>query len=289
MMSPPLRSPDRPSSAIRRRAARLLLGIAVAFLFVLPLYWMIMVSLRPVGLPPPRTVEWWPSDPSWNNYAEIFRQLPMARYLLNSLFVVLVSVPATLFTASLAGFGMAQQRDPWRGRLVMLTVFLLMIPPSAVWLFRYQMLSWTGLLTTLWSLILPAFAGGAPLLVLLFYWTFRRTPAEMYEAARLDGASAWTAYTRLALPMAKPTIAAVLVLAFVLFWNDFTNPVLYLYRPQTYTVPIGIQILKQMDSTNWPLLMAGATFITVPVVLLFLVLQPLFLSDTSIDSLLEKG
>jgi len=213
----------------------------------------------------------------------------MGRYLLNSLLVVAVSVPLTLLTASLAGFGMTQLPDPWRSRLLIVTVFLLMVPPSAVWLFRYQLLSWTGLLTTLWSLILPAFAGGSPLLVLLFYWTFRRMPAEMIEAARLEGADALTTWRHIAMPMARPTVAACLVLAFALFWNDFTNPVLYLYRPQTYTLPIGVQILKQMDATNWPLLMAGATFMTLPIVVLFLVLQPLFLSDKSIHSLLEKG
>jgi len=145
------------------------------------------------------------------------------------------------------------------------------------------------LLTTLWSLILPAFAGGEPLLVLIFFWTFRRTPVEMYEAARLEGADAWLAYRQIALPMARPTIAAVIVLAFVLFWNDFTNPVLYLYRPQTYTLPVGVQILKQLDATNWPLLMAGATFMTIPIIVVFFILQPLFLSDHSIASLLEKG
>jgi multiple sugar transport system permease protein len=284
--------PGRPGRSQRQRARLIVLAIvavAVAIVFVLPLLWMVTVSLRPVGLPPPRTVEWWPADPQWSNYAEIFRQVPMARYLLNSVLVVAVSVPLTVLTASLGGFGMAQLHDPLRSRLVIVTVFLLMIPPSAVWLFRYQMLSWTGLLTTLWSLVLPAFAGGGPLLVLLFYWTFRRTPVEMYEAARLEGADAWTAYRRLGMPMARPTIAAVVVLAFALFWNDFTNPVLYLYRPQTYTLPIGVQIWKQLDATNWPLLMAGATFMTIPVVILFLVLQPLFLSDKSIDSLLEKG
>lgn len=284
------RSETGPSGVVRVQFVVLaVVAIAVAAIFVLPLLWMAVVSLRPIGLPPPRSVEWWPGDPQWRNYAEIFRLLPMDRYLLNSLAVVIVAVPLTLLTASLAGFGLAQLKEPWRGRLLMVTVFLLMVPPSAVWLFRYQMLSWTGLLTTLWSLILPAFAGGSPLLVLLFYWTFRRMPVEMIEAARLEGADALVSWRRLAMPMAKPTSAATLVLAFALFWNDFTNPVLYLYRPQTYTLPIGVQILKQMDATNWPLLMAGATFMTLPVVLLFLVLQPLFLSDKSIHSLLEKG
>ncbi len=285
-------SSDRPAQSRRSRVRFWLLAavaIAVAVVFVLPLLWMVVVSLRPVGLPPPRSVEWWPSDPQLSNYAEIFRQVPMSRYLLNSLLVVAVAVPLTLLTASLAGFAMAQLKDPWRGRLLIVTVFLLMVPPSAVWLFRYQMLSWTGLLTTLWSLILPAFAGGSPLIVLLFYWTFRRMPGETVEAARLEGADAWKTWQHIAMPMARPTVAAALVLAFALFWNDFTNPVLYLYRPQTYTLPVGVQILKQMDATNWPLLMAGATFMTLPIVILFLILQPLFLSDKSIHSLLEKG
>ena len=189
----------------RRNLARFVVlavvGVAAAILFVLPLFWMAVVSLRPVGLPPPRTVEWWPADPQWGNYIEIFRQVPMARYLLNSALVVAVSVPLTLLTASLGGFSLSQLRDPWRSRLVVAAVFLLMVPPSAVWLFRYQMLSWAGLLRTIWSLILPAFAGGGPLLVLIFYWTFRRTPVEMYEAARLEGADAWTAYQELAMPM----------------------------------------------------------------------------------------
>lgn len=286
--------PARQRMGRRRRrqirfSALAVVGVATAVLFVLPLFWMIVVSLRPLGLPPPRTVEWWPANPQWRNYAEIFRQAPMARYLVNSILVVAVSVPLALLTASLGGFGLSQLREPWRNRLLIVTVFLLMAPPSAVWLFRYQLLSWTGLLVTLWSLILPAFAGGAPLYMLIFFWAFRRTPVEIYEAARLEGADAWAAYRYLAMPLARPAIAAVVMLAFMQFWNDFTNPVLYLYRPQTYTLPVGVQILKQLDATNWPLLMAGATFMTIPIIVLFVVLQPLFLSDNSIAALLEKG
>jgi multiple sugar transport system permease protein len=272
-----------------RRGLRVAATLALVLLFVLPLWWMIVASLRPVGLPPPRTIEWWPADPQWRNYAELFRQVPMGRYALNSLLVVLVAVPLTLLTASLAGFGLSQLRGPWRIRLLIAAIALLMVPAPAVWLFRYQLLSWLGLLTSLWALALPAFAAGSPLLVLLFYWTFRRNPLELYEAARVEGADAWTAWRRIAMPMARPTVAAVTVLAFALYWNDFTNPVLYLYRPSTYTLPVGLQILKQLDATNWSLLMAGAVVVTLPIVLLFLALQPLFLSDNALAELLEKG
>lgn len=267
------------------RAATLL----VLLLFTLPLWWMIVASLRPVGTPPASTVEWWPENPQWSNYAEIFRQVPMGRYALNSVLVILFAVPVTLLTSSLAGFGLSQLRNPWRVRLLILIIALMIVPAPAVWLFRYQMLSWLGLLTSLWSLVLPSFAAGSPLLVLLFYWTFQRNPVELYEAARVEGADAWHTWRRIAMPMARPTIAAVIVLAFALFWNDFTNPVLYLYRPATYTLPVGLQILKQMDPTNWSLLMAGAVVVTLPMALVFLLLQPLFLSDNALSELLGKG
>ena len=272
-----------------QRGLRIAATLALTLLFVLPLWWMFVASLRPMGLPPPRTIEWWPANPAWSNYAEIFRQVPMGRYALNSLLVVLVAVPLTLLTASLAGFGLSQLRGKWRNRLLIAAIALLMAPAPAVWLFRYQLLRWLGMLTSLWALVLPAVAAGSPLLVLLFYWTFRRNPVELYEAARVEGADAWTTWRKIAMPMARPTTAAVLVLAFALYWNDFTNPVLYLYRPSTYTLPVGLQILKQMDATNWSLLMAGAVVVTLPIVLLFLALQPLFLSDKALAELLEKG
>jgi len=276
-----------PPSAWRGvRIAATLLVIAV---FLLPLWWMFVASLRPVGLPPPRTIEWWPVDARWENYAEIFRQVPLGRYALNSVLVVVVAVPLTLLTASLAGFGISQLRSPWRNRLLIISIALLMVPSPAVWLFRYQLLRWLGLLTSLWSLVLPAIAAGSPLLVLLFYWTFHRNPPELYEAARVEGADAWTTWLKIAMPIARPTTAAVLVLAFALYWNDFTNPVLYLYRPSTYTLPVGLQILKQLDATNWSLLMAGAVVVTLPMVVLFLALQPLFLSDQALADLLDKG
>jgi len=271
-----------------RRGVRIAATLLVIGVFLLPLWWMFVASLRPVGLPPPRTIEWWPVDARWENYAEIFRQVPLGRYALNSVLVVIVAVPLTLLTASLAGFGISQLRSPWRNRLLIFAIALMMVPSPAVWLFRYQLLRWLGMLTSLWSLVLPAIAAGSPLLVLLFYWTFQRNPPELYEAARVEGADAWTTWLKIAMPIARPTTAAVLVLAFALYWNDFTNPVLYLYRPSTYTLPVGLQILKQLDATNWSLLMAGAVVVTLPMVVLFLVLQPLFLSDNALSELLDK-
>jgi multiple sugar transport system permease protein len=271
-----------------RAALHHLLVWGAAGLFLLPLVWAVITSLRPVGAPPPRTIEWWPADPQWANYSALFELVPMTRYLANSLLVVALAVPLTLLTASLAGFAMAQLPSPSQRRLLLFSVAVLMIPAASVWLARFQILRWLGLIDTIWALVAPAFAASSPLFVLLFYWTFRRLPAEMFEAARLEGASAVTAWWRLALPPAQPTAVAVLVLTFVLYWSDFISPVLYIYDTRWYTLPVGLQILKQLDATNWPLLMAGAVLMTLPVIMLFGGLQRFFLHDSSIARLFER-
>ncbi len=258
-------------------------------MFLLPVYWMFVSALRAPGLPPPRTVEWWPADPHWGNYATLFTLLPMGRYLRNSLLVVAAATPLTLLTASWAGFALSQLPQPARGRLINLSVAFLLIPASAVWLFRFQLLRWFGLLDTLWGLIIPAIAASSPLFVLLYFWSFRRVPGELIEAARLDGAEVGQLWWRVAMPLVRPTTIAVAILTFVLYWSDFISPVLYIYRARWYTLPVGLQLIRQLDSTNWPLLLAAAALMTTPILLLFFVLQRTFLSNQSLSNLFDRS
>ena len=265
------------------------LALIVTVLFFLPLFWALVNSLRAVGAPPPNTVEWWPADAHWENFSQIFDMLPVGRYLVNSLIVVGLAIPITLVTASLAGFSIAQLPKRPQRTLLFFCIAVMMIPAASVWLARFQILRWLGLIDTLWALIVPAFAASNPLFVLLFYWNFRRMPGEMFEAARLEGASALSVWWRLALPVARPTLTGVALLTFVLYWSDFVSPVLYIFDPTWYTLPVGLQILKQLDSTNWPLLMTGAVLMTVPVILLFGFLQRFFLHDLSIAGLFDRN
>lgn len=269
---------------MRRRAGSVaahVAGVGVAALFLLPLYWALIASLRAPGLPPAAAVEWWPPRATWQNYFELFRVVPMGRYALNSTIVVAAALPPTLLVASLAGFGISQLDTAWRQRLVTASVALMLLPGMAIWTFRFHVLNALGLVDTLGALIVPAVAGGSPLFVLLFYWAYRHIPAEVFESARLDGAGAWTVWRRMAWPLGRPTTAAVTMLAFALYWGDFTTPVLYIFQPKLYTLPIGLQLLNQMDATNLPLLMAGAMFMAAPVVVLFLLVQAVYLRDLS--------
>ncbi len=116
------------------------------------------------------------------------------------------------------------------------------------------------------------------------YW---RIPHQLYESARLDGAEAWTVWRRVAWPLARPTTAAAGLLAFVLFWGDFTTPVLYIYRTKLYTLPIGLQLLRQMDAGNFPLLMAASVMMVAPVVVLVVLVQVLFLRGRSLATMVD--
>lgn len=256
-----------------------LLSMAVAAVFLLPLLWVVAASLRQPGLPPARTIEWIPDPVSIGNYAEMFQLLPFGRYLLNSLIVVGIAVPLTLVTASMAGFAIAQLEAPIRRRLLVFAVALLMVPISALWLTRYLLFRQVGLVDDLGALIAPALMGSSPLFVLLFYWAFRRVPVEVYETARIEGAGAFTVWQRIAMPLAIPTIVAVSILAFLLYWSDFISPTLYLKSPESYTLPVGVRQLQQLDRTNWPLLMAASVLLAAPTVLVFAIIQRHFLRD----------
>ncbi len=262
-----------------RAIARHGLLIVIAVLFVLPLVWMIAASLRQPGLPPPRTIELIPNPIVPGNYPRVFELLPWGRYFVNSLIVVSAAVPITIVVASWAGFAMSQLSDRSRRILLTLSLGLLLIPFSALWLTRFVLFSAIGLINSQAALIAPALAGTSPLFVLLFYWTFRRVPLELFESARLEGAHALSIWWRIALPIALPTAAAVGMLAFVFYWSDFLSPLLYLKSQSLYTLPVGLQQLQQLDRTNWPLLMSGAVLMTLPPVLLFLIVQRYFLRD----------
>ncbi|MBK7320718.1 carbohydrate ABC transporter permease [Candidatus Villigracilis affinis] len=254
-------------------------SILISALFILPLVWMASASLRQPGLPPPRTMEWWPEPLTWSNYNRIFEMLPLGRYIFNSLLVAGIAVPITLVTASLAGFAMTQLNRRGRESLLGLSVVLLVVPTVAVWVARFILFRTLGLFNSYAALLAPALMGSSPLFVLLFFWSFRRIPRELYDAARMDGAGPLEIWWRVALPLSGATVIVVGILTFLLYWGDFTTPLFYLKSQTLYTLPVGLRQLQELDRTNWPLLLAGAMVMTLPSVLLFGIVQRFFLPE----------
>lgn len=265
------------------------LSIGITAMCVVPLLWVLAASLREPGLPPLRVIEWIPERVAWDNYKRIFAILPFARYTLNSLLVTGLAVPVTLLSASWAGFAMAQLSIPVRSRLVIWSIGLLMVPITALWLTRFVLFKWLGLVNTFGALLAPALMGSSPLFVLLFFWTFRKIPDDLFESARLDGAGPFSIWARVAMPLATSTIVAVAVLTFLMYWSDFVSPLLYLKSQSLYTLPVGLQQLQQLDKTNWPLLMAASIVLTLPAVVFFLIVQRYFLAEGRLGEIATRG
>jgi multiple sugar transport system permease protein len=115
--------------------------------------------------------------------------------------------------------------------------------------------------------------------VLLFYWSFKRLPPELFEAARLEGLGPLAIWRRVAMPLVRPVTVAVAVLAFVFTWGNFLDPLIFLSDQERFTVPLGLRALSVLDPTNFPLLLAGSVAATLPVVLAFLYVQRYFLQE----------
>lgn len=259
-----------------------LVALSIMAIFAAPVVWLLAASLRRPGAPPPVVIEWVPNPVAWSNYALIFDLLPLGRYLANSFLLTALAVPLTILVASWAAFAMAQLPRRARYALLTLAVAVRMMPITALWLTRFLVLKELHLIDTFAALLAPVWMGSSPLFVLIFYWSFRRMPAALIESARLDGLGALAIWARVAMPLARPAIAAVGVLTFVQYWSDFINPLLYLKSETRYTLSVGLRILQQMDLTNWPLLMAGVVVMIVPILLLFIIAQRAFWLEDSI-------
>jgi multiple sugar transport system permease protein len=253
-----------------------LVALSVAMAFVVPGLWVLAASLRRPGTPPPRTIEWLPDPVAWSNYSLVFELLPLGRYLANSLLVTALAVPLTVVVASWAAFAMAQLPARVRYALIGLAVVLRMVPLTSLWLPRFLLLSELRLIDTFAALLAPAWMGSSPFFVLIYYWSFRRMPAALIEAARLEGLGPLAIWARIGLPLARPATVAVSVLTFVQYWSDFISPLLYLKSESRYTLAVGLRVLQQLDATNWPLLMAGVVIMVLPVLLLFALVQRAF-------------
>lgn len=263
----------------RSVAGRHVVPAVAGLLFLSPLLFMVLGSLRPAGEPPPTGVDLVPADPTLDSYRRLPALLPLLAYLANSAAVVAVAVPLTVLVAAWAGFGIRLLPGRRRTAAVAATLALLLVPVTAVWATRFEVFGFLGVTDTYLPLVAPALAATTPFYVLIYAWSFGRVRDSQLEAARLEGASSWRIWARVAMPQARPASLAVTVLAFTWHWGNLIDPVLYVDDPGRYTAPLGLAFLRVLGPTDWPLLMAGAVVLTLPAVAVLLLAQRVLLSD----------
>lgn len=280
-----------PSSRPRLRSTAVLAALAVgAGVMLLPLAWMLLTSFKtfPEILRSPGP--WLPAAPQWQNYRTVWEGFAYDRFFLNSAFVAAMSVAGTVLTCCPAAYAFAFYNVRAQGPLFAALLATLMLPAQVtiIPLFNaYASLHW---INTYLPLVLPAWFGGNVFGIFLLRQFFRTLPRSLLEAARLDGASEWTILWQLVVPMSRPAVLTVALFTFLWSWNDLFYPLVYLHDEQTYTLPLGLLYFiaraEQLTggssgSVPWHLVMALATIMVLPVVVLFAFAQRRFVEGVA--------
>jgi multiple sugar transport system permease protein len=231
-------------------------------------------SLKPVGR----------LAPQWHNYPAALSSFPFWRYLTNTLFVCLMTMVGTLVSAALPAYGFSRLRWPGRDPLFFILIMTIMLPAQVTMLPVFLIFRWLGWTGTFLPLIVPPFLGSAFSIFLLRQF-FMGIPQELSDAARIDGCSELGILGRVIVPMAKPALATVALFAFTYAWMDFLNPLIYLHDERHYTLAIGLQAFLGRHGGEWSLLMAAATVITIPMLLIFFFAQRTFIQGIALTGL----
>jgi multiple sugar transport system permease protein len=261
-----------------RRSLSQIVALAVAALFLLPLVLLVAGSLREVG-PAAPVPDLLPARPTLENYGRAFELVDLARQAWNSTLVALIVVPLSVAVAAAAGFAIARLPTIPRRAMVSVSLAATMIPLSMLIVGRFTVFRSLGLTDSYVPLIATALIGGSSFNVLLFYVAFRRMPSELFDAARLDGASAVRMLLQVGLPGARNVTLAVAVLAFAASWGNVLEPLVYLSDEDLYTLPLGLRSLATLDLPNQPIMLAGAVLSFIVPLVLLLVAYRRFTAD----------
>ena len=267
--------------ARRRRAYRqdrngpaFYIGINLLLLiFVVPLIWMILTSFRTVEDSRRIPLAVIPDELTLRAYQLIFadEQNPVILWLINSLLAAAGHAVLVLITASMAAYPLARMN--FRGKNVIFAIIIatLFVPHFIFYMPNYLIMDRLAWLDTLLALIVPSAAGAFGVFFLRQF--FLAIPRELEESALLDGANTWQILTRIILPISKPALVTLGLIAFLANWNEFVWAVFVLFSPERLTLPAGLSTLQNAYNIDYPVVMAGATIAAVPVLILYIFVQ----------------
>lgn len=248
----------------------------VVVVTMFPFLWMLISSFKKLSelytVPP----TWIPEAPSWANYTKVLFESNVPRYFLNSLIISAGSTAIALALAILASYGFARFKFKGKSLAISLIIVGQLLPTAAIIVPLYVVLNWLNLLNTYLGLILAYLILTLPLSVFMLISYFRGIPVELEEAAIVDGASRLGALLRITLPLSLPGVVAVIVYAFVTTWNEFIFALCFAIDSSTKTLPIGLSEFTTEFNTDWGAVMAASVIMTVPIAILFLAMQKLF-------------
>lgn len=264
----------------------------IAFAFLLPVFYMASVSLMTIQDFVDPAVYWVPTVLNVENFQLAYEGMRYTTALQNSLIIAFAASIGQLVTCSMAGYGFGRAQFPGREILFALVLFTFIVPPQTIIVplfILYRKLAW---IDTFWPFIVPAFLAHGlrgSLFIIIFRQFFRRLPWELEDAARIDGCGPIRTFWSIMLPLAKPAMLVVFLFSLVWHWNDFYEPMMYLMKPENFTVPLRLQILYSSlneitggqagELYNEPLIMAACFLVVLPPLVLYLFTQRHFVES----------
>jgi multiple sugar transport system permease protein len=261
--------------------------IAGALLMLFPFLWMLLTAFKDMRQSlqvPPR---WLPNPWVWENFPESLTALPFGRAYFNSAYIVAVVVVATLLTGSMAAYAFARIDFPGSRPLFILFLATMMVPRQVTIIPLYVIMAQIGWIDSHLAVIVPSALLNAFAVFLLRQFV-KAIPIELEEAAVLDGASRWTIYWTIILPLLKPGLAALAVLTFLDTWNNFFTPLIFLNSPQQFTVPLLLNQFRSQFSIDYGHLMAGSAIAIVPVMVVYILGQRAIIESVAAAGLSGK-
>lgn len=244
---------------------------------LVPLLWLLSSSLKNTAMIFTYPPQWIPNPVRFENFTDVFRVIPFAQFTLNTVIVTTTALFGQLLSASLVAFGFARLRFPGRDVLFLVLLGTIMIPYHITLIPTFVLFRMLGWLDTWLPLIVPYWFGGGAFFIFLLRQFFMRLPLELDDAAYIDGATIFGVFWRIILPQAKPALGVVAVFSFLNHWNDFFGPLIYLNSVDKYTLAIGINLFRSLQTTEWNLLMAASVMISLPCILVYALAQRFFI------------
>ncbi len=283
--------PQRPPAGVGRIIVYALL-IAGGMLVLIPFLWMISTSLKTQDQLFTNQINFIPNPAAPDNYVQVWGrlqsinpQMTFWRILGNTLFITVLAMFGEIFSASIVAYGFSRFR--WRGRDLLFSIMLatVMIPGIVTRIPGFLIWRELGLLDTYDPLTWPSLFAWGPLFVFLMRQFFLSIPREIEEAAIMDGANPAQVYIYIMLPLIKPILLAIAVLSFQGNWNNFQGPLLYISTPEKFPLAVAMRFFDQSlskEAPQWQYMMAMATMMAAPVLLLYFLAQKQFLEGINI-------
>ena len=262
------------------RWAAFAIAIAFGIIMLAPFALMVSTSFKPHAYVleiPPKLI---PEPPTLDNFVDAWTSNNFGRYFLNSAIVTIASTIISVTLSAMLGFVFARYEFPGRRVLFGALLFTLMVPGLVLLIPQFVLARNLGLLNSLWGLVIVYAVLNLGLNTFLLRGFFAAMPAEIFDAASVDGAGPWRLFRSVAVPLAGPGLATITIFSFLAAWDEFTWAIVTISDKNLYTLPVAIRLFQRANGTEWGLVFAASLIAMIPVLILFVTLQRYIVSGT---------